>query len=276
MGILILVVLVVGLATIVLYARDIVMWMYRKAFGLPERAFGFPAESDGARIGIDAMPMKQGIPAMQPMAGDAVYPANTTGASFKVEAISTPTIRAQEKGKVPAPKFVGRYTNGSTPELTPWDDLPQYNGATGWFGLAKYRDVVVPNNHHYPSVAYMDTTVKQYFYDVMAGWKDTGEHFQKMGRVKAWASMLVWPIALAICGMNLVALSVIVTLLVLLAVFLFAPKGMRAGRRSAEGSRSLTPADWREVYREVAESQSRVDEMRRAGIGRRYIRGKHP
>lgn len=268
MGILILVVLVVGLATIVLYARDIVMWMYRKAFGLPERAFGFPAEGDGTRVGIEAGPMKQGIPTMQPMAGDAVYPANTTGASFKVEAISTPTIRAQEKGKVRKVFRDGHELN--------WDTVPKYNGATGWFGLAKYRDVVEPDKHNYATVAYMDTAVKQYFYDVMAGWKGTGEHFQKMGRVKAWASILMWPIALAICGMNLVALSVIVTLLVLLTVFLFTPKGIRAGRWSAENFKNLTPADWREVYREVAESQSRVDEMRRAGIGRRYIRGKHP
>jgi hypothetical protein len=120
----------------------------------------------------------------------------------------------------------------------------------------------------------MDTTVKQYFYDVMAGWKDNARHIAKEGKIKYWGTMLAFPLFFAF--QNWIVTLVIVTLFVLLTVFLFAPKGIRADRRSAEGSRSLTPADWREVYREVAESQSRVDEMRRAGIGRRYIRGKHP
>jgi len=211
MGILILVVLVVGLATMVLYTRDIVMWMYRKAFGLP-------------------------------------------------------TMRAQEKGKTR--KIWLDY------EYLDWEKLPKYKGETGWFGLAKYRDVVVPDNHHYSTVAYMDTAVKQYFYDVMAGWKGTAIHIAEEGKIKYWGTMLAFPLFFAF--QNWRVTLVIVTLLVLLTVFLFAPKGIRAGRWSAENFKNLTPADWREVYREVAESQSRVDEMRRAGIGRRYIRGKHP
>jgi hypothetical protein len=211
MGILILVVLVVGLATMVLYTRDIVMWMYRKAFGLP-------------------------------------------------------TMRAQEKGKTR--KIWLDY------EYLDWEKLPKYKGETGWFGLAKYRDVVVPDNHHYSTVAYMDTAVKQYFYDVMAGWKDNASYIAEEGKIKFWGTFLAFPLVFAL--KNWIAALVIVTAFVLIIVFLAKPAGIRAGRRSAERSKNLTPADWRDVYREVAESQSRVDEMRRAGVGRYYVRGRHP
>ena len=256
MGIVILGFALIGLVIALLYARDIAMRVYRKVFGF---------------AGADkALQMKQASPAMQPMAGD------TANVILDVGVVAKP-------GKTPKPKFVGRYNKYSVPELTPWEDLPKYNGATGWFGFAKYKDVVVPNKHYYPSVAYMDTAVKQYAYDVMAARKSRGCSFQKMGRVKAWGSLLMWPVVFSLGAAThpnpmpkVIFIWSVVALLWLAVTFYFGPAGTRAGRRSAEGHKNLTPADWDNVYLRVAESQARVDEMRRAGMGRHYVRGKHP
>ena len=253
MGIVILGFALIGLVIALLYARDIAMRVYRKVFGF---------------AGADkALQMKQASPAMQPMAGD------TANVILDVGVVAKP-------GKTPKPKFVGRYNKYSVPELTPWEDLPKYNGATGWFGFAKYRDVVDPNKHYYPSVAYMDTAVKQYAYDVMAARKDTKAIFKRMGRFKVLGTMLLFPVMFSLAAVirqpnplgTIVFIWTIVVLYKLSAIFYFGPAGMRASRGSAEMTKNLTPADWDNVYLRVAESQARVDEMKRAlrgaGIGR--------
>lgn len=195
--------------------------------------------------------------------------------TFGLSAATAATVA--KPAATPKPRFVGRYDQYSRPELTPWEDLPKYTGATGWFGCAKYRDVVIPDKHYYPSVAYMDTPFKQYVHDVMAGWKDTDNGFAKIGRIKAWGSLLALPLVFSLMRSDLMILIWSgAMVLLLLAVVLAGSAGMRASRQSAEISKNLTRADWQEVYLEVIDSQSRVAEMRRAGIGRRYIRGKHP
>jgi len=138
---------------------------------------------------------------------------------------------------------------------------------TGWFGLPKYRDVVVPDKHHYATVVYMDSPVKQYFYDLMAGWKFVIED----GAIKPGLSLLFFFTLGAMVSFVWVLVIAIVSMWFLLWL---SPRAMRATRNSAEMSKNLTSDDWRQVYRELAESREREDEMtrafRRSGIGHRW------
>ena len=255
MGIVILVFALIGLVIALLYARDIAMRVYRKAFGF---------------AGADkALQMKQASPAMQLMAGDTANAILDVGVVAKPGKVETTQVKAR--------KIVldGRDLD--------WNILPKYNGATGWFGFAKYKDVVPPYPENYSSVAYMDTAVKQYAYDVMAARKKRDDFYKKMGRVKAWLTLLIWPVVFSLGAAThpnpmpkVIFIWSVVALYKLAVIFYFGPAGMRAGRESAERNKNLTPADWADSYLRVAESQARVDEMRRAGMGRHYVRGKHP
>ncbi len=153
-------------------------------------------------------------------------------------------------------------------ELTPWRDLPKYKGVTGWFGLPGYRDVMVPNKHNYASVAYMDTPVKQFVYDVMAYWKEN--NLRNGGDAKFF-----W-IAIVLIGVAYIIKPPLVWLVAFFLLWLvlwMGPTGQRAARRSAERFRHFKPDDWRKVYRQVAESKEREDEIvsalrRGGGVGR--------
>lgn len=141
------------------------------------------------------------------------------------------------------------------------------SGETGWFGLPKYRDVIVPNKHHYATVVYMDSPVKQYFYDLMAGWKLVIED----GAIKLGLSFLFF---FALGAMVSFVWMLIIVILTMWFLLWTSPSAMRATRRSAEMSKNLTADDWRQVYRELDESREREDEMtrafRRSGIGHRW------
>jgi hypothetical protein len=142
------------------------------------------------------------------------------------------------------------------------------SGETGWFGLPKYRDVIVPEKHHYATVVYMDSPVKQYFYDLMAGWKRIGDSRER------WV-LLVVPVFFGGC-LSLIHpfWGLLVGIFTLWFVFWMTPAAMRATRGSAEMSKNLTADDWRQVYRELDKSREREDEMtrafRRSGIGHRW------
>jgi len=142
------------------------------------------------------------------------------------------------------------------------------SGETGWFGLPKYRDVIVPDKHHYATVVYMGSPVKQYFYDLMAGWKRIGDSGER------WV-LLVVPVFFGGC-LSLIHpfLGLLVGIFTLWFVFRMIPFAMRAIRESAEMSKNLTADDWRQVYRELDKSREREDEMtrafRRSGIGHRW------
>lgn len=211
MGILILFVMAIGLATMILYARDMAVSLHHKAFGLPKVIKG---ERN-----------------------------NCVATQGKVR-----KIYLDEK------------------ELN-WNSLPKYNGDTGRFGLAKYKDVIVPVKHCYATVVYMDTAVKQYFYDLMAGWKFLIED----GGIKLGLSLLFFFASGAMVSFVWVLSIMIITLWFLLWA---SPSAMRATRHMAERSKTLTPEDWRDIYDEVGKSQARIDEMttafRRSGIGHRW------
>lgn len=180
---------------------------------------------------------------------------------------------AANSAKTPKPMFVGRYDNRSQKELTPWEDLPQYNGAVDRFGFAKYSEVVVPNNRYYPSVCYMDTPLKQYVYDLMAAHKDNVQLWNDMGWIKAWGGFLFFPGAFTLMawGKPYIVLTIwsLFALFWVSAIFYFGPAGMRAARWSAECSRRLTPADWLEVDLHVMDEMAQKDKVRRA-----YLRGR--
>jgi len=160
-------------------------------------------------------------------------------------------------------KFV-RVGHGNV--LTNLNDLPQYKGETGIFGLPRYRDVIVPNKHNYATVVYMDHPVKQWVYDCMASWK-AGFHDKEN------PSALFWTLCfLAVPFLFSKALGIAIVVVAVLLFIFSAPSGNRAVRRMAENAKNFTPDDWRKIYKEVAESQEREDEMvraiRRSGVRR--------
>jgi hypothetical protein len=147
--------------------------------------------------------------------------------------------------------------------LTNYDDLPQYKGDTGLFGLPRYRDVVVPDKHNYKTVVYMDHPVKQYVYDVMASWKGVSSDNR------------FWPFWIFLI-VGAYFFKPIIGFLAAIFLFWFmfwmSPSGDRAVRRMAENAKDFTPDTWRGIYRDVAESIEREDEMvralRRSGVRR--------
>lgn len=141
---------------------------------------------------------------------------------------------------------------------TKWEDLPHYKGRTWFCGLPYYRDVIVPNKHNYATVVYMDHPVKQWAYDWMASWKAVANDKENPYGVFALLCFLALPFLFN-------KLFGILFLVAAVLLFIFgAPSGKRAVRRMAERSRNLTPDDWRKIYKEVAESIEREDEMARA------------
>ena len=145
---------------------------------------------------------------------------------------------------------VGRYNARSQMEDTPWDDLPHYAGAVNRFGFAKYKDVVVPNNHFYPSVVYMDTKLKQYVHDTACGFKGLKRVWSGLSKFERLSALIIWPLFTA--AMIAVKPLLVMGLIFLLYLFFWqAASGTRATRRSAERSRNLTKADWQEIYDDV-------------------------
>lgn len=150
--------------------------------------------------------------------------------------------------------------------LTNLNDLPQYKGETGLFGLPRYRDVIVPNKHNYATVVYMDHPVKQYVYDVMAGWKAVSTSKDNpYGLFALIAFPTILLLLKPIVGMILLAI-------VMWLFLVTSPSGRRAVRCSAENAKDFTPETWRGIYRDVAESIEREDELvraiRRSGVRR--------
>ncbi len=141
-------------------------------------------------------------------------------------------------------------------ELTPWRDLPKYKGETGWFGLPRYREVMVPDKHNYASVVYMDNLLKQYVYDLMADWKET--NLRNGGNAKFFL------IAIVLVGVAYIIKPILVWLVALFLlwlVFWLGPASQRAERRSAERSKDRTPDDWRRVSQQIVDSNEREDEI---------------
>lgn len=149
------------------------------------------------------------------------------------------------------------------------------SGETGWLGLPRYSDVIVPEKYnYYATVVYMDSPVKQYFYDLMAGWKNFSNFVASEGKFKVCCASLFFPILAALAGVSLYLIFDVVTVVVLLFVLWGFPSGTKTRRAYAEIGKDFTAADIRQVNRELTESRERVDEMttafRRSGIGHRW------
>ena len=123
--------------------------------------------------------------------------------------------------------------------LTNWNDLPKYKGETGWFGLAKYRDVIVPEDYNRSTSVYMDTPVKQYFYDVMAGYKSTAiiinecVLFEKL-------SLTLFPLIFALAGCSLIMVLLTVASLLVVLFLLLKPYEVKLTRRQIEATRNMS------------------------------------
>lgn len=143
--------------------------------------------------------------------------------------------------------------------LTNIKDLPGYKGETGLFGLPRYRDVIVPDKHNYATVVYMDHPAKQYVYDLMVTWKKliNPSRDNKYGLLAVLAF-------LALPFLYNKWLGVVIFVAFALLVLILGPRGKRAVRCSAENAKDFTPETWREIYRDVATSIEREDEMGRA------------
>ena len=123
--------------------------------------------------------------------------------------------------------------------LKNWNDLPKYKGETGWFGLAKYRDVIVPEDYNRSTSVYMDTPVKQYFYDVMAGYKSTAiiinecVLFEKL-------SLTLFPLIFALAGCSLIMVLLTVASLLVVLFLLLKPYEVKLTRRQIEATRNMS------------------------------------
>ena len=158
-----------------------------------------------------------------------------------------------------------KYLNvGHAGKLTNYEDLPHYKGRTGLFGLPIYEDIIVPDKHNYATVVYMDNPVKQWVYDWMASWKAAADDKDN----PYFTFWLAVALAVPFLFGKMIGVSVLIGFVLL---FLFgAPSGKRAVRRMAENAKDFTPDTWRKIYKEVAESREREDEIvraiRRSGI----------
>jgi len=142
--------------------------------------------------------------------------------------------------------------------LTNINDLPQYKGRVGLFWLPVYADVIVPDKHNYATVVYMDNPVKQWVYDWMSSWKGAADTKENPHGTLSLVVFLVIPFLFnKFLGMAILGSAIL--------LFLFgAPSGKRAVRRMAENAKDFTPNDWRKIYKDIAESKEREDEMVRA------------
>lgn len=161
---------------------------------------------------------------------------------------------------------------GHSKTLTPYDQVPQYKGEISLFGLPRYRDVIVPDKHNYATVVYMDHPVKQWVYDVMAGWKELCGTAKMEGAFKTILAMLLLPVLLLALGATVQVMLIAIAVIFAVLYLWYIPSGMPMTRRSAENAKDFTPDTWRKIYKEVAESQEREDEMvraiRRSGVSR--------
>jgi len=156
---------------------------------------------------------------------------------------------------------------GHARKLVCFDDLPdanKYKGLTWLGGLPVPADVVVPDKHNYATVVYMDHWFKQYVYDVMIDFSGKWNLEGVVYRLLALTALLV--------AFNPVVVLAFTGLFYVWAILWFSPATYRAVRRSAENAKGFTPDTWRKIYKEVAESQEREDELvralRRSGIRR--------
>jgi hypothetical protein len=177
--------------------------------------------------------------------------------------VKQPTESAKPK-EPKEPKFI---RIGHARKLVSFDDLPdanKYNGLTWLGGLPVPADVVVPDKHNYATVVYMDHWFKQYVYDVMIDFSGKWNLEGVVYRLLALTALLV--------AFNPVVVLAFTGLFYVWAILWFSPATYRAVRRSAENAKCFTPDTWREIYKEVAESQEREDELvralRRSGIRR--------
>lgn len=147
-----------------------------------------------------------------------------------------PGVRSKNTAPAKARKI---YCHG---KLLNWDELPKYNGPTGWLGLAKFSGVVVPNKCYYPSICYMDTAFKQYFYDLAAFIK---AHNQE-GLWKVLASYLAFTGAAIFGGIFWFSLWM---LLLTWYIFILTPSSYRDIRQSAELTKNvISPDEWVDIY----------------------------
>lgn len=142
-------------------------------------------------------------------------------------------------------------------KLTNINDLPMYKGRTALFGLPVWADVGVTgaDKHDYSTVVYMNHPLRQYVYDLMVVLKGSTQDKR------------FWPfwIGLMVLGYLFKPLfGLLVVLFIVWMIFWLYPAGERAARRMAENAKDFTPDTWRGIYRDVAESIEREDEMARA------------
>lgn len=156
--------------------------------------------------------------------------------------------------------------------LTPYDQVPQYKGDTWFFGLPCYKDVIVPDKHNYATVVYMDHPVKQWVYDVIANWKESCNAAKEEGKFKTTLAILFFPGLLLASGASPYVILIAMAVIFAVMYLWMGPTGMPMTRRSAENAKDFTPDTWRKIYKDVAESQEREDEMvraiRRSGVRR--------
>lgn len=161
---------------------------------------------------------------------------------------------------------------GHERKLTCYDNVPQYKGRTWLGGLPVYADVVMPDKHNYATIIYMDHWFKQYVYDVMVSWRGVCDGIKEDGWLKTSLMLLFFPVMLAFGGVSIIKIVIGIAILIAILYLWYIPSGMPMIRRSAENAKDFTPDTWRKIYKEVAESQEREDEMvralRRSGIRR--------
>ncbi|NCN89772.1 MAG: hypothetical protein GW936_10120 [Gallionella sp.] len=178
--------------------------------------------------------------------------------------VKHPTDSAKPK----KPKYI---RIGYERKLVCYDDLPEankYSGRTWLGGLPVYADIIIPSKYNYATVVYMDHWFKQYVYDVMCIWKSSCDGFAKEGVVKSWFYVLFFPVIFIVAGVSVFKILVIAA--IIFAYLYLWPSTMPIERRQAENAKDFTPDTWREIYKEVAESREREDEIvraiRRSGI----------
>ena len=117
--------------------------------------------------------------------------------------------------------------------------LTKYKGETVWLGLAKYRDVIVPKDYNCSTSIYMDTHVKQYLYDVMAGYKSTAiiinecVLFEKL-------SLTLFPLIFALAGCSLIMVLLTVASLLVVLFLLLKPYEIKLTRRQIQATRNMS------------------------------------
>ncbi|MGZ8257286.1 MAG: hypothetical protein ACXWTX_05900 [Gallionella sp.] len=127
-------------------------------------------------------------------------------------------------------------------KLLNWDELPKYNGAIGCLGLAKFSDVVEPNHCYYPSICYMDTAFKQYFYDFIVAvkigrsvWKEASKFEKLCTVIMAVVCVIKLPVVFWVAMFFIIALP------------FYGAVNVQHTRNIAERGKSLTQEEWIEI-----------------------------